>query len=185
MNQRPEYPHMIIVGGTGRNTGKTSLICQMIEKYSASMDITGLKVSSIVPGEDKFHGDHTNLSSQNIHIFKETDPGSSKDTSRMLRAGAREVWFLTATDDKIMELIDILSGLIDKKQAVICESSSLAKFIKPGLLIMMKGTQHVPAKQRAMELMDDADLHLDVHQGNFDSVFLRIARNELGWFLSD
>lgn len=185
MNERPEYPHMIIVGGTGRNSGKTSLICQLIEKYSDNQEITGLKVSSIYPGEEALHGAHTNPLNPGIHIYKETDPGSAKDTSRMLRAGAREVWFLTVTDEKFKEAIAVLSGLIDKERPVICESSSLARFIKPGLLIMMKREDHAPIKQRAEELMHDADLQLDFDEGSFVRVLERIKRNEQGWFLSD
>jgi hypothetical protein len=33
MNERPFYPNLIIVGGTGRNSGKTSFVCGLIEKF--------------------------------------------------------------------------------------------------------------------------------------------------------
>jgi len=40
-----KYPNILLVSGNGRNSGKTTLACKIIERFSKDHEITGLKIS--------------------------------------------------------------------------------------------------------------------------------------------
>ena len=84
---------LIIVAGSGRNVGKTACACRLIEKFSGETPIYGLKVSAIHPDEEIYHGGHDETTADG-RLFEETRIDLDKDTARMLRAGARRVWYL-------------------------------------------------------------------------------------------
>jgi hypothetical protein len=185
MRNRPYYPNLIIVGGTGRNSGKTSFLCKLIEKYQGVLPFTGLKVSAIYPNEKELHGSHPISPKHGIQIFRETNAVSEKDTSRMLQAGAREVWFVSAKDDKLEEALHKILKMVGKETILICESNSLVEFIQPGLFVMIKRIEHTPFKPRVLELEKYVDLVVNYEDGPFDSSVERINFSSHGWFLSE
>jgi len=146
----------IIVGGTGRNVGKTEFVCRLIERISQTNEVYALKVSAVFPDEVQFHGDHT-MERDKQYLFEETNSNTNKDTARMLQAGASRVFYLRAEDAGIEQgFNDFLEQLPDNI-AVVCESNSLAKLVKPALHIIL--TQHgKPIKERAKRQMETADL---------------------------
>jgi len=130
-------PNMVMIGGNSRNSGKTTMACSIIGKLSVTEDVIGLKVTSICPGEDDFHGHHTEDESSGFSIFEELNPGSDKDTSRMLRAGSSHVYYIRVSEELIEKtLLHFLSTYINK-QLIVCESRSLRGIINPGLFLMM------------------------------------------------
>ena len=66
-------------------------------------------------------------------IYEETNRELSKDTSRMLRAGASRVFFAKVTDNSLFEAFNEILNLIPEDSPVICESPALRNFIEPGL----------------------------------------------------
>ena len=92
--------NLLIVAGAGRNVGKTEFVCRLIEKHSSQSDIYGLKVSAIHPDEAIYHGDHSKQRFT-ANLFEETRYDLDKDTSRMLRAGAKKVYYLQGDDEQI------------------------------------------------------------------------------------
>ncbi len=148
--------HLLIVGGTGRNVGKTEFICRLIAKIAVEQQIYALKVSAIYPDEEIFHGNHSPAEPAQF-LFEETRPETHKDTSRMLRAGASRVFYLRSDDSGIETGFDLFRRRIEMPAAVICESNSLGAFIRPGLLVMIKNMAR-KIKPRAMERLRQADL---------------------------
>lgn len=148
--------NLLIVGGAGRNVGKTELVCRLIEKVSTACPIYALKVSAVLPDETIFHGDHSGEGAQE-QLFEETRHDSSKDTSRMLRAGARRVFYLRGEDNAIASQYTSLRRQLPQDSALICESNSLAGYVLPGIHIMVK-TAHAAVKPRARKRMALADL---------------------------
>ena len=150
---------LLIVAGAGRNVGKTEFICRLIEQCSSQRDIYGLKVSAIHPDEAIYHGDH---SSQQFptNLYDETRYDQEKDTSRMLRAGARKVFYLQGDDEQIRAGFREFQRMIPGGAPVICESSSLWKYVRPGLLVLVKAA-HVEFKPRALEIAEHASLIVD------------------------
>jgi hypothetical protein len=150
---------LLIVAGAGRNVGKTEFVCRLIERCSSQRDIYGLKVSAIHPDEAIYHGDHSNQQFT-TNLYVETRYDQEKDTSRMLRAGARKVFYLQGDDEQIRAGFEEFQRLIPDAVPVICESSSLWKYVKPGLLVLIKAA-HVQIKPRALEIAEHASLIVD------------------------
>ena len=78
----------------------------------------------------------------------------------MLRAGARKVFYLQGDDDQIRAGFREFQRLIPDAAPVICESSSLWKYVRPGLLVLVKAA-HVEIKPRAVEIAEHASLIID------------------------
>jgi hypothetical protein len=147
---------LLIVGGTGRNVGKTEFVCGLIKKIASIQDIYALKVSAIFPDEEIYHGNHTEDESEH-HLFEETRAETGKDTSRMLRAGASRVFYLRGEDSTIQGAYAAFRRLIPAKAAVICESNSLGEHIRPALQVMIRQEGGV-IKPRALPRLRLADL---------------------------
>ena len=95
-------PNMVLIGGNSRNSGKTTMACNIISKLSAAHEIVGLKVTAIRPGEDQFHGNHGVEETTGFSIFEELNASSHKDTSKMLMAGGPHFFFFS-TKEKIIK----------------------------------------------------------------------------------
>jgi hypothetical protein len=134
----PVIPNLIIIGGSSRNVGKTTLALKLIEKYAASERITGLKVTSIRPGEETHHGSHGYFDLQNFRIIEETTNSSSKDTARMLSAGADKVYYIETPDSKITEAMEMFLATKNTGGPIVCESRSLRTAVIPGLFVLLK-----------------------------------------------
>ncbi|TKB10421.1 hypothetical protein [Desulforhopalus sp. IMCC35007] len=147
---------LLVVGGTGRDVGKTEFICQLLKKISVTHEVYALKVSAIFPDEDLFHGSHDESESR-LHLYEELNASTTKDTSRMLRAGAKKVFYLRSDDAGILDGYRNFVNQIPPKAIVICESNSLGQFIKPGISIVVKAL-HKPIKERAIVLLESANL---------------------------
>ena len=159
VNLMEKLKNLLIIAGAGRNVGKTELVCRLIEKYSSQRDIYGLKVSAIHPDEAIYHGNHS-TQKFTTNLYEETRYDQEKDTSRMLRAGAKRVFYLQGDDDQIRAGFREFQRIIPDAAPVICESSSLWKYVRPGLLILVKAA-HVEIKPRAVEIAEIASLIVD------------------------
>lgn len=175
--------NLLIVGGAGRNVGKTELVCRLITKVSTDCPIYALKVSAVFPDETLFHGDHSGEGSQE-QLFEETRCDSQKDTSRMLRAGARRVFYMRGEDSAIASQYTSLRRQLPPDSALICESNSLGQYVIPGLHIMVKTTDKA-IKPRARRRMALADL---IVTSDGTSGFREVRRiqyhPEKKWYLS-
>ncbi len=147
---------LIIVGGTGRNVGKTEFVCKLIEKIASQMPVYALKVSAIFPDEELFHGTHSE-DEPDLHLFEETRVSTEKDTSRMLRAGAIKVFYLRSDDARIHAGFVEFMKYVPEQAVVVCESNSLGQFVMPALSVVVKSVSG-PIKPRAVAQLESADL---------------------------
>ena len=148
--------NLLIVAGAGRNVGKTEFVCRLIARLASQKEVYGLKVSAIHPDEDIYHGDHsTELAETNL--FEETRFDLDKDTSRMLRAGARKVYYLRGDDEQIRTGFTHFQQMISPTAPIVCESGSLWKYVQPGLLVLVTSAT-VETKCRAWEIKEHASL---------------------------
>jgi hypothetical protein len=130
--------NLLIIGGTGRNVGKTTLALEIIKKNSRQHPVLGLKVSTQKKGDEEFHGSHspTPIDTYRINIEKGLQP--HKDTAAMMQAGATEAFYIETTDEFVKQAWLEFSSSYNKMQnAIVCESRSLRKFVKPGLFILL------------------------------------------------
>lgn len=163
----PRDNRLLIVGGIGRNVGKTELICRLIKESSSTMGgaITALKVSAVYPGESLWHGSHAK-DEPSFQLFEETDRTCSKDTCRMLRAGATRAFYLHCVDEDVLPAYLSFREFLPNNAVIICESNSLADFIEPGLLVMVRAPGR-NVKDRARRHLARADIviHSDGRSG--------------------
>ena len=148
---RRRIPNLLIVGGDGRNSGKTAMICRILSE---------LKDPSVVPVKinQTFHelgrGLIPLLEENGLKIFEETSLWSAKDTSRMLLAGASRVIYIQSADDRLAEAFALTEKLLPKGSPVLCESSMLIRYCDPGVYVFMKGSDKPSADNGEQEKYD-------------------------------
>jgi len=129
----PIMPQVLIIGGTGRNSGKTTLGCKIIKQFK-EVGLTAIKISP------HFHEPGNGLvpvvTNCEYHIFRETSHEGIKDSSRMLLAGALESYYIQTHDFTSGAAMDCLLRKIKPLTPVICESPCIRRFIKPGVFIL-------------------------------------------------
>jgi hypothetical protein len=121
--------HLILISGAGRNVGKTTLGCVIIESLSAKEEVAAVKISKhLHPLTEK---QRVIIQKPGLVITEELDRGSNKDSSRFLCAGALRSLFVLVDEDHFPELAiwikQNLSG------SVVCETGYLGNFITPDI----------------------------------------------------
>ena len=137
-------PNFLIVSGNGRNTGKTTFVCRLISIMSAKYSVTAIKVSPHFHPEGNAKG--AIIHDEHYIIKEETDPGTSKDSSRMLRSGAEKVYYIEVKDDHLAEAMKALMPLLPSEGPVICESGGIRQLIEPSLFIMINRNDSTEVK---------------------------------------
>lgn len=145
-----------MVGSNTRKVGKTQLVCALIRKFSPHNKIIGLKITTI-SDKDKHHKANI-LDGKKFIITKETNHCSAKDTSKMLQAGAYKVFHIIALKDGLESAFKQFINQVGKNSIIICESTSLRKFVKPGIFIMLIDENSNDMKASAKEVLKFADI---------------------------
>jgi hypothetical protein len=145
-------PWLVIVAGTGRKVGKTTVACRIIEDFRMS-GITAVKISS------HFHEpqEHLKLINRNSDyiIWEEKSSAGEKDSSRFLAAGALRSFYIQAEKGSSLAAFIRLLGSIPDDSPVVCESPSLGKGIIPGALIIVTGDESGSSESRAFNKEKD------------------------------
>lgn len=177
------FENMLMIGATGRNSGKTELASLVISKFSQKHTIIGLKVSTYYEGDISFHGKNENPLNVNFSIFNDTCNQTDKNTARMLNSGAKSVYWLRSKDIFLEEAAQAFIKQIGTDCLVVCESNSLRKTIIPGLFLMIQNNFGVPVKITASHVIDFADclIPFDGTEISFDIDRISITDNK--WIL--
>lgn len=179
------FDNMLMIGATGRNSGKTELASRIISWFSKEYSIVGLKVSTYYDGDSIFHGKNETPLLGNYSILNDTNNFTDKNTARMLNSGAKSVYWLRTKDSYLPQAANEFLKLIDdKKYLVVCESNSLRKTIKPGLFLMIQNNIGVPVKITASDVLEHADnlISFDGKNLDFDLNKIKIVNNK--WILN-
>jgi len=150
-----ERANLFLIGGSGRNVGKTTFACLLIETLSKKNDVIGLKISNIKPDDSALHGFHENELQSNFEIFEEKGDGD-KDSQRMLNAGALKSFFIRTNDAFAEEAFNSLLKQTDKQSLIVCESNSLRKYVKPKAFVMVGDIEQSkkPGAKAVFEMAD-------------------------------
>ena len=135
---------MLMIGSAGVKVGKTELACALIRKFSKSRPIIGIKVTPMKAkdGQCPRGGGGCGVCSSlegDFCITEEADSNRKKDTSRMLAAGARQVFWLRVMKTHLKEGLTALLDIIGPDAVSVCESNSLRQVVEPGLFLIVKG----------------------------------------------
>jgi len=164
-----KIPNLLMIAGTGRKVGKTTLACHLIKHISNKHDVVGIKVSPHLHKQE--NGQKIIVHTEDYLIIEETNPGTDKDSSRMQMAGAKTVYYLQTKDSQIKEPFQILMGLIPNNQPVICESGALLNYARPGLFFLVKlqgqtafkkGIDRLPYTPDQVVTFDGMEFDLDI-----------------------
>ena len=133
---------MLMIGSAGRNAGKTVLACAAIKKFCKSTNITGIKVTTIKAKDGKCPrgGRGCGVCSSldgDFCITEELKRNSSKDTSRLLAAGASRVFWLRVMRSHLEQGLTALLSIMGSDAISVCESNSLRHVVEPGLFLMV------------------------------------------------
>lgn len=127
-------PNLLLIAGTGTKSGKTTMACRIIESFP-ELSITAIKITP------HFHETTEGLvvksEKDGYAIYEETNSNTSKDTSRMLKAGAEKVFFAKVWDDQLFDVFREIMKNVPENTPVICESPALRNFVEPGVFIIM------------------------------------------------
>jgi len=166
------YIHqMVLIGSTGRNSGKTVLAAALIRKWKNDCPIVGLKITTVQEKDGKCPrgGAGCGVCSSmdgSYEIYEEVNQNANKDTSRLLSAGAEKVYWLKTLKSHIYEGIKKLLEIIPENDLIICESNSLRNVVRPRSFIMLNNQVNAPIKKSAGEVMHKADIIIDFDFSN-------------------
>lgn len=162
----PRLNGLILIAGTGRNVGKTTLACMLIEQSSKNNKVIGLKISPHIHSQNK----NAELVFENNHysIFQESDAQTTKDSSRMLSAGAKQVFYIQSEDEFIGEAFEKLCKEIDDESAIVCESGGLRNFVIPSVFLICNKKGNTVFKEKHQTIIPKADQILQFNNPDFD-----------------
>ena len=129
---------LILLAGAGQNVGKTTFACQVIQHIkSLHHKVYAIKIS---PHFHEKNPPKTIFTSEQFILSLEDKKDSRKDTGRMLKAGADEVFFLQVTDEHLKEAFEYTMSFIPSDAFVVIESGALRELIKPALFFFLKNS---------------------------------------------
>ncbi len=130
MKKLQPYPSFLLISGDGRNAGKTTLACRILQQFSQQHDIVAIKISS------HFHEPTTDLTllykSGDFSISLENNRNTNKDSSRMLRSGAHKSFYIQAKKGMLKPAFEKYNREFHTNEATVCESGALAELLIPG-----------------------------------------------------
>lgn len=160
-------PNLILIAGNGRNVGKTHLACQIINQLAKKHIVTGLKISP------HFHeiNEENILVKNEKFVIAEEKQFTSKDSSRMIHAGAEKVYFVMVKQENLSDAIDELIKILPQK-CIVAESGGLHEFVTPGMFLFVKRTGDEIVKSH---LLDYSPFIVNNDGNNFDFNIQRIG----------
>ena len=181
-----ELEKMLMIGSAGRNAGKTEFACRLIRCCTKDRDIIAVKVTTIAdtnspcPRGVKGCGVCSSLKTD-FEITEETCPDSGKDTSRLLAAGAKKVYWLRIRKDKLAGGAKALADLLGPDCRCVCESNSLRLTVKPSLFIIVKEAKSTHFKATARAVAHLADKIVTCDGTGFDPAPETISPTDQTW----
>lgn len=158
--------NLLIIGGTGRNVGKTTLANMLIKKFSSVSEIIGLKVSTHKKDEESFHGFHDYKADSDFIIKTENSEFPHKDTAKMIVNGASNAYYIETPKEKVIEAYqDFQRNFVIYDQPIICESRSLREYIIPGVYILLIGPKTQSTKSIDSIELSNADIIYNYNDG--------------------
>lgn len=149
---REYYPNLILICGSGRDTGKTFLACNIISEWKGRFIINAIKIS--IHRHEHNPGMELLSEKEGYSIWKEHSI-SHKDSGRFLKAGAKSVFYIETNDVHLLDAFVSAIQFCDHGSMIICESGGLAKFIRPAVLLFVQHPQDEIDDKQVFRLMAD------------------------------
>ena len=182
------FPNMLLIGSSGRKTGKTHLATTIINNNCEKTEIFGLKVTTIeekdgtCPHGRKGCGVCSSMEGDFL-VLEEKDGSLEKDTSLLLSAGAKKVFWLLVLEEALDLGAAELLKFIPPDSVIVAESNRLRLAVRPGLFIMLINRDG-KIKPSAERVRSQADLTIVSDGNNFDFPINTIRFSPQGWVFS-
>jgi hypothetical protein len=129
---------LVVVGGQSRSVGKTSLAASIIEA-TRELRWTAFKITQYGHGVCSTNGGACACAVEDpacpYAITPEFDQHGRSDTSRFLRAGAAEAYWVRTRLGQLAVVMPELMRLLRTREFVIMESNSILEFLEPDLYL--------------------------------------------------
>ena len=172
-------PRFVIIAGTARNVGKTTLACQIISSFQ-NKKVIALKFITLKKDGFK-HAHHQQVKTFELieEQVKAIEEYSEKDTHKMLRSGAQQSFMLVSQEECISEAIK--SFLVKAKGAdvIVVESATLRKYLEPKAFIIVDRPDAEQKKAYIQELIPLSDYQISNIKDELqvESLFLKLNQS--------
>ena len=177
-----------MIGSSGPNVGKTELACAILRKFGRKHKIVGIKVTTIKDKDGKCPrgGEGCGVCSSlegKFCITEEFSKSTGKDTSRLLMAGAKRVFWIRVLKEHLIEAINALFDILGSETVLICESNSLRQVVEPGLFLIARNSNVKTWKYSARLVRKYADAIIVSNNRGSDFALDRIKLVDGKWKL--
>jgi hypothetical protein len=172
----PSFPNTLLVGSNTRKTGKSTLICKLLEQYGKEHSISAIKLA-IYDDINDLKSHYPDASEKGVYIIEEQEMGE-KDSKKFLASGAHRSWFVAIMESEIDQVIDLIKSLKNEEGFLIVESTSLRNYIIPGLFIFVNKTS---SKNKKREVRSMADLEITTGSEDFKNIDQVICLEQGMW----
>lgn len=152
LNKLPYYSNILLITGNGKNVGKTTLSCAVIEHFNKEK-IIGVKIS---PHFHDFDSEIEDVlyQTEDIIIIEEHRTNTGKDSSKLKTAGAYRVFFVMVLDNNLQEAFDKLMQIGGRENPMIIESAALRNIITPSQFLLLTHVDRPKPKKSIEHLME-------------------------------
>ncbi|MFH0940107.1 MAG: ApaLI family restriction endonuclease [Planctomycetota bacterium] len=198
-------PDTILIGSSGRNSGKTEYACRVVSDLAKSGTVIAVKVTTVresggcprggsgcgVCGklqapyclEEETQPDVRNdpVGAVREPSLRLTQPDARKDTQRLLAAGATTVFWLRVHKQHLEAGLEALFAQIPSGTPIVIESNSARLALEPGLFLIIRDAGAAECKVSCAEVMPLADAILDTDGRNWSLDPERLNYNDGRW----
>jgi hypothetical protein len=151
---------LVVIGGHSRGVGKTAVAAGLIAA-TRELDWVALKLTQYGHGICSSSGEPCGCAVEDPEcpyaISREIDPASATDTARLLRAGAREAYWVRAPMGRLGLVLPELERLLKGRGHVLFESNSILEFWQPALYVPVLRYDVRDFKESSRRFLDRAD----------------------------
>ena len=161
---------MLLIGAAARDAGKTTFACSLIERLARERPVIGAKITVIRESGGCARGGRgcgvcTSLGDAPYLLSEERGQNPTKDTARLLAAGATRVYWLRVAESHLREGRDALLARLGEGQAIVAESNTFRLSVEPDLFLVLRcrGGEYVKDSCRATLPLADCVVWSDGH----------------------
>ncbi|MBS1790628.1 MAG: hypothetical protein JST85_23115 [Acidobacteria bacterium] len=156
-------PRIVVISGTSSNSGKTTLLCELLRQLSEREPWEAIKLTRghyRSCGKDPEACCVSHLLSDNptVRSGRETTYTFGKDTARYWDAGAANVHWVIATDAQLEAGVSEALSKVTTSNVLI-EGTSLLDFVKPDLAILAVGSDSSKPKASVRRALLEQKIH--------------------------
>ena len=158
---------IVVVGGSTRNIGKTSVVAALIARLP-QFHWTAFKITQYGHGFCTADGSPCACQTEDacVAVTSERDAASGADSSRFLSAGAARSFWVRTRIGQLSQAMPRVRDLIDSSENAILESNSVLDFLTPDLYLTVLSPSIADFKASARRLLARADAVLiPTHNG--------------------